>query len=108
MAKLAYAYDLGSYAERRAGSTPVTRTSGKLPPPLIGWRQQKSEPYHTMVGFGFIFTYCTMKKEKQAHRLASLFSVILAFGEFYCFAVIFGLSRVIFAARVVEANIISL
>ena len=29
-------------------------------------------------------------------------------GEFYCFAVIFGLRRVIFASRVLEANRISL
>jgi len=26
-----------------------------LPLPIIGRRQQKSEPYHTMVGFGFLF-----------------------------------------------------
>ena len=37
-----------------------------------------------------------------------LFSVIVACGEFYCFAVIFGLRRVVFASRVLEANIISL
>jgi len=34
-----------------------------------------------------------------------LFSVIFACGEFYCFAVIFGLRRVIFASRVLKANI---
>ena len=33
---------------------------------------------------------------------------IFAFGEFYCFAVIFGLRRVVFATRVQEANRISL
>ena len=39
----------------RAGSTPVTRTSRQCRHPKLGWRQQRSEPYHTMVGFGFIF-----------------------------------------------------
>ena len=35
-------------------------------------------------------------------------TVIFACGEFYCFAVVFGYRRVIFATRAWEANIISL
>ena len=45
---------------------------------------------------------------KKHLRKQVLFSVIFACGELYCFAVIFGLRRVIFALRVLEANIISL
>ena len=45
--------------------------------------------------------------QKKA-RASVFFSVIFACGEFYCFAVIFGLRRVIFASRVWVANIISL
>ena len=48
------------------------------------------------------------RKKKASQSACSLFSVIFACGEFYCFAVIFGLRRVIFASRVLEANIISL
>ena len=49
--------------------------SGKLPPPNIGWRQQKSKPYHTMVGFGFIFINCTKKKE-QSTSLLFFFDIV--------------------------------
>ena len=47
-------------------------------------------------------------KKKADCESNLLFSVIFACGEFYCFAVIFGLRRVIFASRVLEANRISL
>jgi hypothetical protein len=40
-----------------------TRTGGKLPPPIIGWRQQKSKPRHTMVEFGFIFINCNINRQ---------------------------------------------
>ena len=46
--------------------------------------------------------------QKKSKSQDLLFSVIFAYGEFYCFAVIFGLRRVVFASRVWEANIISL
>ena len=36
-----------------AGSNPVTPTSGKLPPPIIGDARHKSLPYHTMAKFGY-------------------------------------------------------
>ena len=39
-------------------------------------------------------------EKRQTHLWVGLFSVIFACGEFYCFAVIFGLRRVIFASRV--------
>ena len=51
------------------GSSPKTKKcvasflvpvyNGKLPPPIIGWQQQKSEPYHTSAGLGFIFIHRT-------------------------------------------------
>ena len=44
-----------------SGASPVTRTSRQCRHPKLGWRQQKSEPYHTTVGFGFIITHCTKK-----------------------------------------------
>jgi len=43
-------------------SSPLTRTSRQCRHPKLGWRQQNSEPYHTMVGFGFIFINCTKTK----------------------------------------------
>ena len=48
---------------------------------------------------------CSRKNDK---RQLVVFSVIFACGEWYCFAVIFGLRRVVFAPRVKRANIISL
>ena len=60
--------------EYRTGSIPVSGTSGKLPPPIIGWRHQKSELHHTMVGFGFVFIHCTSKKALKA----------LCFQGFFC------------------------
>ena len=54
-----------------------------------------------------IFFVAFIQKKDQLARVG-LFSVIFAYGEFYCFAVIFGLRRVIFASRVWEVNIISL
>ena len=36
-----------------AGSNPVTPTSGKLPPPIIGGVRRKSLPYHTTAKLGY-------------------------------------------------------
>ena len=47
----------------------------------------------------------TSSRKKHVCFADVLFSVIFACGEFYCFAVIFGLRRVIFASRVLKANI---
>ena len=46
--------------------------------------------------------------QKKASRKTCFFQLYSPCGEFYCFAVIFGLRRVVFASRVYEANIISL
>ena len=43
-------------------------------------------------------------KKKADCESNLLFSVIFACGEFYCFAVIFGLRRVIFASRVLRGE----
>ena len=45
---------------------------------------------------------------RKKHAQACFFQLYSPCGEFYCFAVIFGLRRVVFASRVLEANIISL
>ena len=70
---------LPSRKARGRFKSPFVRTSGKLPPPIIGWRQQRSEPYHTRVGFGFIFINCTNGKE-DAHS-ASSFPLIRTIGS---------------------------
>ena len=59
------------------GSSPFIRTSGKLPPSIIGWRHQRSEPYHTTVGFGFIFINCTNQKGDDLRSSPFWFDVIL-------------------------------
>ena len=46
--------------------------------------------------------------EKSTCASKCFFQLYSHCGEFYCFAVIFGLRRVVFASRVWEANIISL
>ena len=69
----------------RAGSSPVARTIGQLPPPIIEGQQQKSEPYHTMVGFGFTFILCT--KIRNPNFLGSDFSLFLL--SFYDLATVF-------------------
>ena len=67
----------------------------------------QNRPASKSATHGFASKSATRHRKKHLPRQV-LFSVIFACGEFYCFAVIFGLRRVIFASQVWVANIISL
>ena len=51
---------------------------------------------------------CAPARKKHICKQMCFFQLYSPCGELYCFAVIFGLRRVIFASRVLEANRISL